>query len=206
MRRFCVICAAVVVPWLVGCSQLLPPKTEPMTAILNKLPDRVPTMAAHAATLLVRLPEASAAYDTTRMAYSVKSYQLAYFRDNQWAETPAQMIQPLLVRTLRQTGFFRAILSLPESEPASYALRTEILELIQDYTASPPVLRLSLRLQLFDASGRPIAGRDIVEQETMRGALPYAGVVAANDAVANALREATLFVTSSVRHAAGSRI
>jgi cholesterol transport system auxiliary component len=206
MRRFCFVCAAVVVPWLVGCSSLFPPKTEPMTAILDKLPDRVPTTAARPVTLLVRLPETSAAYDTTRMAYSVKSYQLAYFRDNQWAGTPTQMIQPLLVRTLQQTGFFRAILSPPESEPASYSLRTEILELIQDYSTSPPVLRLGLRLQLFDASGRPIAGRDIVEQETMRDARAYAGVVAANDAVANALREATLFVTSAVRQAAGSRI
>ena len=199
MRRFCFICAAVAATWLVGCASLLPPKAEPMTAILNKLPDRVPTLAAHSATLLVRLPETSEAYDTTRMAYSVKSYQLAYFRDNQWAGTPAQMIQPLLVRTLQQTGFFRAILSPPESEPANYTLRTEILELTQDYSASPPVLRLRLRLQLFDASGRPISGHDIAEQETMREARPYAGVVAANDAVANALREATLFVTSSVR-------
>jgi cholesterol transport system auxiliary component len=199
MRRLRFIYAAVAIPWLLGCSSLLAPKTEPMTAILDKAPDRVPVMAAHPATLLVRLPETSAAYDTTRMAYSVKPYQLAYFRDNQWAGTPAEMIQPLLVRTLQQTGYFRAILSPPESEPAGYSLRTEILELTQDYSASPPVLRFRLRVQLFDASGRPIAGRDIVEQETMREARAYAGVVAANDAVANALQEATLFVTRSVR-------
>jgi hypothetical protein len=72
------------------------------------------------------------------MAYTVKPYQLAYYRDNQWAETPAQMIQPLLVRTLQQTGFFQAILSPPDSGHASYALRTEIMELTQDYTGIPP--------------------------------------------------------------------
>lgn len=199
MRRYCFVCAVAAVPWLVGCSLLLPPKSEPMTAILNKVPDHVPIRAALPATLLVHLPETSAAYDTTRMAYSVKSYQLAYFRDNQWAGTPAQMIHPLLVRTLQQSGLFRAILSPPESEPASYTLRTEVLELIQDYTASPPVLRLRLRVQLFDASGRSIAGHDIVEHEAMRDALPYAGVLAANDAVANALREITRFVMNSVR-------
>jgi cholesterol transport system auxiliary component len=199
MMRFCFICAAVAVPWLVGCSLLLPPKSEPVTAILNKLPDRVPTRAARRDTLLVRLPETSAAYDTPRMAYSVRAYQLAYFRDNQWAGTPAQMIQPLLVRTMQQTGFFRAVLSPPASEPASYALRIEILELIQDHTAAPPVLRVKLRLQLFDASGRPIAGQEIVEQETMADAVPYAGVVAANDAVAKALRDAAQFVMSTVR-------
>jgi cholesterol transport system auxiliary component len=146
----------------------------------------------------IRACDGNAAYDTTRMAYTVKSYEVAYFRDNQWAGTPAQMIQPLLVRTLQQTGFFRAILSPPESEPPSFMLRSEILELIQDHTTNPPVLRLRLRLQLFDASGRPIAGHEIVEQETMADAVPYAGVVAANDAVAKALRDAAQFVLNAV--------
>jgi cholesterol transport system auxiliary component len=196
MRRFCVACTALAAQWLVGCSLLLPPKSEPVTAILDKMPDCVPTEDVRAATLLVRLPETSAAYDTTRMAYSVKAYQLAYFRDNQWAGTPAQMIQPLLVRTLQQTGLFRAILSPPESEIPSYTLRTEILELTQDHTTNPPMLRLRLRLQLFQASGRPIASHEIVEQEAMADAVPYAGVVAANDAVAKALRAAAQFVIS----------
>jgi cholesterol transport system auxiliary component len=174
-------------------------KSEPVTAILDKVPELIPARAVSPATLLVRFPETSAAYDTTRMAYSMRPYQLAYFRDNQWAETPAEMIQPLLVRTLRQTDFFRAILSQPGSGPPDYTLRTEILELIQDHTAIPPTLRLRLRLQLFDASGQPIAGHDIVEQERMRDAVPYAGVVAANDAMAKALRETAQFVISSAR-------
>jgi cholesterol transport system auxiliary component len=199
MKRSGLACTVLAAQWLAGCSLLLPPKSEPVTAILDKMPDHVPAEAAHPATLLVRQPETSAAFDTTRMAYSVKAYQLAYFRDNQWAETPAQMIQPLLVRTLQQTGFFRAILSPPESETPRYTLRTEILELVQDHTANPPVLRLRLRLQLFQASGRPIAGREIVEQEAMADAVPYAGVVAANDAVAKALRATAQFVTSVAR-------
>jgi cholesterol transport system auxiliary component len=199
MRYLGLACTALAAQWLVGCALLLPPKSEPVTAILNKMPDRVPTAAVHLANLLVRLPETSAAYDTTRMAYSVKAYQLAYFRDNQWAGTPAQMIQPLLVRTLQQTGFFRTILSPPESEPPSYTLRTEILELIQDHTTNPPVLRFRLHLQLFQASGRPIADREIVEQQAMADAVPYAGVVAANDVVAKAMRAAAQFVISEVR-------
>jgi cholesterol transport system auxiliary component len=53
-----------------------------------------------------------------------------------------------------------------------------------------------LRFQLFQASGRPIASHEVVEQETMADAVPYAGVVAANDAVAKALRTAAQFVIS----------
>ena len=36
---------------------------------------------------------------TTQMAYSTEAYQIAYFAKNEWAETPSQMIQPLIVKT-----------------------------------------------------------------------------------------------------------
>lgn len=197
MRRMWLPCIAVATFSLSGCSLFLPPRPEPAKAILSEVPDDVPRERRHAATLLVLLPEASADYDTARMAYSVKPYEIAYFRDNEWAETPPQMIQPLLVRTLQRTGFFRAILTPPEIGGASYSLATSIQELIQDYTASPPMLRLALRVQLFSSSGRLVAGREIGVREPMHGATPYAGVIAANHALSKVLREAARFVLAS---------
>jgi len=184
---------------LAGCSLLSSPKPEPATAILSKVPDAVPHEAGVAATLLIARPEASSAYNTTRMAYSEKPYQIAYYRDNQWAATPGDMIEPLLVRTLEQTGAFRAILTAPETSHTDYALRTEVTELLQDYTAGAPVLRLALHLQLLDGSGRAVADREISEQEPMRAANSSAGVNAANDALAKALGEAARFVMSAAR-------
>lgn len=199
MRRLCLVCIGLTAPLLAGCSLLLPPRPEPIRAMLSEVPNDVAHKPMHAVSLLVLPPETSPAYDTTRMAYTARPYQLAYFRDHEWAETPGQMIQPLLVHTLQQTGFFRAILMPPESGPTNYAFRTEILELVQDYAVSPPVLRLALRLQLFGASGQTVASRDLAVQETMREATPYAGVVAANDALARALRQAAQFVLDSAR-------
>jgi cholesterol transport system auxiliary component len=142
-------------------------------------------------------PESSSGYDTTRMAYREQAYQLGYYRDNQWAGTPAQMIQPLLVQTLQETGMFQSILSPPESGHADYVLRTEVMELVQDYTVSQPMLRLALRFQLLNASGQAVADREISEQEPMRDSTSYAGVNAANEALANALRKAAQFVMSA---------
>ena len=184
---------------LAGCSLVSPPKPEPTTAILSKLPNDVPREAGVESTLLIARPEASSAYDTTKMAYSEKPYQIAYYRDNAWAATPAEMIQPLLVRTLEQTGMFRAILNAPETGHADYALHTEVTQLLQDYTAGAPVLKLALHVELLDASGESVADREIAEQEPMRGSNSYAGVAAANDALAKALAEAAQFVMSSAR-------
>lgn len=174
--------------------------------MLSEVPADVPHERRHAATLLVPQPYSRPAYDTTRMAYSARLYQIAYFRDNEWAETPAQMIHPLLVRALQLTGFFRAILTPPATGPAGYTLRSEVVELVQDYTVSPPALRLALRLQMLGASGRPVAGDDITVHETMREATPYAGVIAANEALTKALRRATRFVVDSARSGGVSAI
>ena len=145
--------------------------------------------------MLVLRPEARPVYDTMQMAYTLRPHHVAYFGRNQWGETPAQMLQPLLVRALEQTGHFSAVLAPPHAGAYTYALRTEIVELLQDFTQEPPVLRLVLRVRLSDGpSDRTLATREIALRETMREKAPYAGVVAANEAMARALRELAVFV------------
>jgi hypothetical protein len=48
----------------------------------------------------------SPAYDTTRMAYTVKLYEVAYYRTINGRDASAND-PTALVRTLQQTGFFR---------------------------------------------------------------------------------------------------
>lgn len=182
-----------------GCALLSPPKSEPARALLSRIPDTVPHERKRAVTLLVPPPETSAAYDTTRMAYIVRPYQLAYFRDNEWAETPAQMVQPLLVQTLEKTGYFQAVLTTPANDRPSLRLQTSIVELVQDHTVSPPVVRIVLRLEMLGASGQPIADREITVQKPMPEDTPYAGVIAMNDAIASALQETARFATETAR-------
>lgn len=183
-----------------GCSVLAPPQVEASKALLSKTPPDVPQGTPQAAVLLVFPPQAQPVYDTTRMAYMVRPYQVDYFSQHEWAETPPQMLHPLLVRTLQATNRFKAVLAPPFSGRHAYALRTQVLELLQDFTVEPPTLRLSLRLELSDdAASRVVATKDIALREPMRDKGPYAGVVAANDAAAKALREAAIFVLEEVR-------
>jgi len=162
--------------------------------MLSKVPDNLPHEREHNVTLLILPPETSAAYDTTRMAYSARHYEIGYFRDNEWAETPAQMIESLLDRTLRETGYFKAVLTSQVVERPTIRLQTEILELLQDYTVNPPVLRLAIQVRLFDPAGRMIADRDIRHDEALAEPTPYSGVVTANDAAAMALGDVAQFV------------
>lgn len=179
---------------LAGCS-LLAPVEEPVTAaVLERLPDDVPRASRGPETLLVHRVESPQRIDTRQMAYSLRPHHFAYFARNEWAESPARMLQPLLVRTLEATGRFAAVVTPPASG-AQFALHTELEELLQDFGGDAPLLRLTLRLRLVEERGRrTLAVRVIALQEAMRQGTPHAGVVAANAAVARTLREVAVFV------------
>jgi cholesterol transport system auxiliary component len=129
------------------------------------------------------------------MVYRDRPHQVAYFGQHEWAETPSQMLHPLVVKTLENTRYFRAVLTPPYTGRYTYALRTEILELTQDFTSQPATLLLSMRLQLTDAAAaHVIATKEISLREPMQQKTPYAGVAAANEATAKALQEVAVFV------------
>jgi len=182
-----------------SCALLSPAKIDIQKEVLSKMPLELPQQEAHAVTLLVFPPETKPIYDTTQMAYTTQAYQIAYFSQYEWGETPSQMLQPLLVKTLQNTHYFSAVLMPPYTGHYTYALRTEILELVQDFTSEPASVQLSLRLQLTDdTTHRLIGTKDISLREPMPQKTPYAGVVAANDATAKALQEVASFVLKNM--------
>jgi cholesterol transport system auxiliary component len=187
--------AVLVLSLLPGCALLSPATPETIKAVLNKMPPELPQRASRAAVLVVFPPQTRPLYDTAQMAYTIRPYEVAYFAQHEWGETPGQMLQPLLVRTLQNTHYFSAVLSPPYAGHYSYALRTEIRELVADFSSEPAELQLSLRFQLSEgATGRIVATREISVREPMQDRTPYGGVVAANDATAKALLDLARFV------------
>lgn len=180
---------------LSGCSLLLPVKSEPQsTYVLSCVPSHMATYRPHSSTLMVMPPEITPAYNTTEMAYTIKPYQIAYFSQNRWAETPAQMLHPLLVQTLQNTHFFHAVVTLPYAGNYDYVLSTQILQLLQDFTWCPARVQFTVRVQLSCvATNKVIATKQFTVLEPYRQHSPYAGVFAANRATAKILREITLF-------------
>jgi len=194
----CVVAMALGVSMLPGCALLSAAKVDTQTFMLNPLPQDPPRAGAcAAAALLVFPPQADALYDTTQMAYTVQAHQVAYFSRHEWAETPSQMLLPLLIGALHDTHCFDAV-APPSAYHYTRALRAELVELLQDFTAQPPLLRLALRVQLSDdAAGRVIASKDITLREPLSQRTAEAGVVAANKATAAALQEVVMFALAA---------
>jgi cholesterol transport system auxiliary component len=184
---------------LAGCALFSPPRQEPAKAVLSELPTTIADAPRRASLLVVAPPQAAQAYHTVRMAYSEQPYQLGYFRDHEWAEPPATMIQQLLVQTLERTGAFRAVLTEPDIAANAYTLRTDLLTLVQDFARTPPVLRLVMRAELLGPGGRVAASREFAEEELLAQRTAQGGTVAANAAVARALQAITRFVIEQTR-------
>jgi cholesterol transport system auxiliary component len=150
--------------------------------------------------LLVAPPGVRPGLDSTRMAYVERAYELGYFGRNQWADTPARMLSPLLVRSLEGSGSFRAVVASPSPALAGLRLETELLALQQEFLTRPSVGRLALRAQLVDLPGRQVIATGVFEAaEPAPSDDPYGGVVALNRALERVLAELTEFVTRHSR-------
>ncbi|GAB3465038.1 hypothetical protein GCM10027321_29600 [Massilia terrae] len=194
-----VLVAFYVAPF-VGCTALSPVDVSTQKYVLNRVPVDLPIEQTHATSLFVLAPESDRVYGTTQMAYTTQAYQIAYFSQNEWAETPSKMMLPLIVATMSNTHYFSEVFAAPDFGRHTFALRTEILELKQDFTAQPPMLKLTMRFYLSrEATNEIIASKEVSMRETMGEKNPYAGVVAANEATEKALRELAAFVVEKAR-------
>ena len=199
MRRVfnCATTCAIVlaIALLSGCTLFSPVENTIRVAVIDKLPLNLPQQKTRPATLLVLPPNTNPVYDTIRIAYRTKPHQVDYFAKQEWGATPAQMLLPLLSRTLENTQAFEAVVTPPYFGPYRYAIRTEITELTQDFTSNPAALSLALRVQLIDGrSNKILLSKAITQHEPILHKGPYAGVVATNDATAQALQTIASFV------------
>lgn len=198
VRIALVMCCGMTVS---ACSLLAPVKVDtPNKYVLDQVPHHIGQKNQRAGTLLVMAPETRQVYNTTQMAYMTRPFQVGYFSQNEWGETPSQMLQPLIVETLHKTHTFHAIVTPPYLGSYDYSLYTDILEIVQDYTVHPAVSVVTIRAVLTRfSSNRVVATAQFSEQVPIRPQSPYSGVLAANQANEKILAQIAEFCRRNVR-------
>lgn len=158
--------AVLLVPAAVTACTLLP-KREHRTHTTYLLSSTVPEESQarqHAAgspapvTLLVSRPRARPGFDTPRMAYLPRPETVRYYAYHAWADTPARMLEPMVVDALVRSGCCRAVVQAPSSVPGDLRLDIEDLSLGQEFFSTPSVARLSLRALLVDLRTDTVIG------------------------------------------------
>ncbi len=201
-RARCALAALTIAAGLLGgCAGLLPkPAAQPTLLALDDAALASPPVATAArpammgATLIVEVPRAAPGYDTRNIAYLRRAHEIEYFALHQWADRPAHMLAPLIVRALQRSQTFRAVAMAPTSASGELRLETELVRLQQDFTQQPSRVRLTLRALLIDsATRRVLAGREFDLSSAAASDDPYAGATAANQAVQQVLAQLVAF-------------
>ena len=149
--------------------------------------------------LLVGPVLAAPGIDGADMAYRRRPHEIEYFAYHRWADAPARMLDPLLLRAAAHSGLFRSVVEPGAAVRADLRLESRLLQLLQLSRTDPGELQLALRVNLIDvASGRVLTGRTLRVTEPMTERGPYAGVEAANRAVAVLLSELQVFLADAL--------
>ncbi len=182
---------------LTSCSVFSPVKSDYTTYVLRIIPCET-RYATRNITLFVTPVEADPLYESDNMAYSTHPYQVEYYAKNKWAETPANLFKPLMIKTLRDTHHFRAVTTSQNVAQYQYVLNTRIIELRQVFSGCTSYVVFRLNVEIVNAKTRKIiASREFRSTHMAYARTPYAGVLAANKCVADVLNELAIF---SVRH------
>ncbi len=185
-RTFIGIAATLGMTLAGGCAALFPKEAVPPAIYVldggpNTLDANASAAAVTAPALVVNPTRAAPGFDSQHIVYVRAAHQLEDFAHNEWADTPARMLTPLIVSAIERTGRFRAAGASTSGIAADLRLDTEVLRLQQDFSETPSRVRLTLRATLSDNATRQVISWQTFD-ETVPAASddPYGGVVAAN--------------------------
>jgi len=132
---------------LVGCGAARPAKyyqlTIPKEAAADPPGDPLPV------TILMGPIMSSHLYREDRIVYSSSGEDMGTYEYQRWAEPPTEMIQDVLLRTLRSSGRYRAVYAQRSSTRGDFLLRGHLYD-FKEVSGSPMSARLSLELELRD--------------------------------------------------------
>jgi ABC-type uncharacterized transport system auxiliary subunit len=103
--------------------------------------------------LLVGRLSASHLYHDDRLVYGSGPVQLGTYEYDRWAESPADMVQEMLVTILRSSGQFQSVAKVTSSVRGQYVVRGHLYSM---YGVDQPELmaRFTIQLELYDPSTR----------------------------------------------------
>lgn len=139
--------------------------------------------------LLVGRLDASMLYRTDRIAYGSGPVEMGLYQNHRWASTPVDLVQDLLISTLRATGQYRSVNRLSSAIRGDYIIRGHLYSL---YGVDKPevVGRFSVQIELYDPKSRSILWSGAyTHDEPVRGRTVADVIEALNTNVSEGLRQ-----------------
>lgn len=116
--------------------------------------------AALPADIAIARPTAAPGLDTERIAVLHDSRRLDYYQEAQWGSTLPQVVQSLIVGSLRNQKLFRSVSTEQARVTVSYLLDLEVRDFQAEYTndSSPPTVKVTIVGSLIRIKDRKLVG------------------------------------------------
>lgn len=151
--------------------------------------------------ILVMQPKAVEGYDTDRMWYVTKPYQVNAFANNAWMSSPSVMLMPLMIRSLESSHYFYAVILEPNMGKTEYRLESNVIRLQQNFLVKPSHIQLVMQVVLIHSDDNRLVAADyIYEDLPCPSDNPVGGVMAANQATRRLTTKLTHFVIDHIAH------
>jgi ABC-type uncharacterized transport system auxiliary subunit len=138
--------AVLLTGFAAGCGSARPVKYYALDA--GAVPTSAPS-AVYPVSLLVGRVTTSHLYRDDRLVFGSGPVQLGAYSDQRWAQSPADMVQDLLIASLRSSGQYRSVSRLGSSARGEYVVRSS-LDALYEVDQPALVARFGLRVELFD--------------------------------------------------------
>ena len=90
--------------------------------------------------IVVNPPEPAPGQNGAQMIYQRTPYKLERFAFSRWAASPAVMLEPLLLDALRDSKYYKAVLSTPAPVRGDLRIENDALWLVQKFEGDPALL------------------------------------------------------------------
>ncbi len=146
------------------------------------------------------------AYNSTSMFYRPAPFELSAYSRERWRVPPGEMVTDYLLRDLRHSGGFRAVLGYDDAGDGRYGLNGTVVEFLEVDGSDGPKALLSVDATLLDNTQREIAKR-VVFQKTYTSAEPMKDKSAMSmaEAMSRALRKFSGELAADIYRAVGAK-
>jgi ABC-type uncharacterized transport system auxiliary subunit len=144
---------------LAACGSLSAPPAH-RYFVLEPAPSKLSSGALQRDAMLLVAPTTAASfYDTQEIVYSRRAGERAYYQLSSWTEPANRSLATVLAARIARTGAFRGVVETGSSVRGALLLRTHLVELYHDATATPGTARVTLTAELTDPTGRALVAQ-----------------------------------------------
>lgn len=148
--------------------------------------------------LAINIINNSSIFNTEKIIYTIRPRQIGAFVKHEWADTPAKLLEPVILNRLLQSHVHPVLNNFPGN--AQYILVIQIIKLQQNYYSDAAYAQVQIKADLINNKTKLlISSLNFSGEKQMQAKNPVSGVHTINDLISDFSQQLLVFVNRNIR-------